>query len=276
MKKMDAILCTSLTPNNLSLQQKAIHSWRDAGFDAISVNCKEEISQLSSNFTDIKFVKIDRDAREKHGKPLVYLDDVLTALNTTNASISGIINSDIILRAPGLSSKLNDKIKGHCFLGNRINVPKITKTDGTRYVLGYDYFIFDPSLPPQIPKTNFCLGMPWWDYWLPMAANLFGFSTVYIDSNIAFHQSHSTNWENNTFYQYGFEMKEILQEHLGDACRQQLEKFISTYFDKDIKKCQIASRALESNQTDPAILPPFAEALCAFIKHSAKTTELRS
>ena len=268
------ILCTSLTPHNFSLQHKAVSSWREAGFGVLSVNCDEERSILTGEFTNVDFIRVGRDARKNHGKPLVYLDDVLAALTNTQASIVGIINADIILRAPELAKNLKSKIEGQCYLGNRTDLHEINETDGPRYRLGYDFFLFDPSFPGRIPPSKFCLGMPWWDYWLPLAALFSGVSIAYIDSDIAFHQLHLTNWQNDAFYQYGFQTRELLSENLNHPCRQQLEQFITNHFDKDIRKRQRALRALDLRQTDRAIVPPFAEALCAFIRHSARTVSL--
>ena len=273
MKKMHGILCTSLTPNNLSLQNKAVSSWREIGFDVISVNCEEEISQLNGQVPNVDFISMGRDSRKKHGKPLIYLDDALAALTTTKASIYGIINADIILSAPGLTTKLKEGIKGKCFFGNRIEVQKIDETVGSRNMLGYDFFIFDPELPARIPASNFCLGMPWWDYWLPLSSLLTGFSNVYIDSRIAFHQSHTINWHNDTFYQYGFHARELIAKFIkkdrGKTFKQQFDKFIKIHFANNIKKRQHALQGLDICQTDRLTLPPFAEALCAFIRHSA-------
>lgn len=272
---ISGILCTSLMPNNFDLQYKAVSSWREAGFEIISVNCEEEISQLNGKFIDVKFISVSRDARLEYGKPLVYIDDALAALTTTKASINGIINSDIVLRAPGLSEKLEDVIKGKCLFANRTDVYKIKETYGPHYKLGYDLFLFDPSLPIRIPTSNFCLGMPWWDYWLPVAAMLTGFLPVYIDSHIAFHQKHTTNWANDTFYDYGAQMRRLLvnqfDSNQGYDFKQDLEKFITVYFGKNIKKRQDALCAMDLRQTDRLILPPFAEAICAFIRYSAKT-----
>lgn len=273
IEKMPGILCTSLMPNNLVLQQKAVSSWRDAGFDVISVNCEEEISQLKCEFADVDFIKVNRDARKRHGKPLVYLDDVLAALKKTKAPITGIINSDIILRAPELSKKIKESIESRCFLGNRIDVQKIDLVKGDRYSLGYDYFIFDPKLLDKLCSTEFCLGMPWWDYWLPIAGLNAGFSTIYINTNIAYHEFHNTNWANDTFYRYGLKTKMIMLKYFetkqGKIIKQQLSDFISVYFAKDACKYEDAIRAFDENHTNQSILPSFAVALCAFIKQSA-------
>lgn len=281
-EKMSGILCTSLIPNNFALQHKAVSSWHDAGFGVISVNCKEEISQLNGEFIDVDFIKVDRDAREKHGKPLVYLDDALAALKTTKASIHGIINADIILRAPGLSGKLENIIEGQCFFANRtdVHVIKDVDMDGSYYKLGYDLFLFDPLLSTRIPVNDFCLGMPWWDYWLPVAALLTGFAPVYLDSHIAFHQTHIVNYENDAFYEYGIQMRNLLikcfDNDQGDVFKQQLGNFILVYFKDNKKIMQNALRALDvsHHHNDRSILPPFAEALCAFIKHYSNTCYL--
>lgn len=277
---MPGILCTSLTPDRILIQHKAVESWQDAGFDIVSINCKEEIDILRREFTDVDFIQASRDAREFHKKPLVYFDDVICALTKFETTMVGIINSDIVLRSPDLSEKLENYIEGRCFFCNRINVHEINETDGKVYGFGFDLFIFDPSLLKRIPASSFCLGMPWWDYWLPMAALISGFKAVCMDAGVAFHQTHPINYENHNFYRYGVHMWRILKEHLtngrDDTVKQKLKTFVEVHFECDIRNRQDAVWVMDTFEIEASLLPAFAEMLCSFITYSAdkKTFEV--
>ncbi|BBO73743.1 hypothetical protein DSCW_11600 [Desulfosarcina widdelii] len=271
---MRGLLCTSLTPGSKSLQKLAVESWRNAGFDAVSVNCGEEIGSLKQEFPKVTFIEAIRDARSLHNRPLVYLDDIIFSLEKTNKRpIFGIINSDIVLRSPGLNRMLQSYIHNHLYFSSRIDVDEINKTDGCLYELGFDFFAFDPSMVEKIPNSHFCIGAPWWDYWLPMAALLSGFKTVQIEPGIAFHRRHPVKYENEAFYHYGRHMRQLLVTHMtggnGLETKQALEEFIDGFFEKDVAKKKKLDNALNSKIVKDTFLPLFAESICMFVKQTA-------
>jgi len=60
--RIEGIICTSLTPNNLPLQQKTVNSWRYAGFKVIPVSSADEIYNIKLTISGDYFIKADQDA----------------------------------------------------------------------------------------------------------------------------------------------------------------------------------------------------------------------
>jgi hypothetical protein len=49
-------------------QRLCVRSWLDCGFKVISVNPREEVSELAARYPDVSFVAVDRDARALFGR----------------------------------------------------------------------------------------------------------------------------------------------------------------------------------------------------------------
>jgi hypothetical protein len=61
--------------------------------------------------------------------------------------------------------------------------------------MGFDYFFFGRALAVAVePAAEFCLGMPWWDYWLPALALGSGAPASKTDAPVGFHVAHPCAW----------------------------------------------------------------------------------
>ena len=45
-------------------------------------------------------------------------------------------------------------------------------TGAETYSIGYDYFLMSGDLLGDFADSPFCMGMPFWDYWMPLVALL--------------------------------------------------------------------------------------------------------
>jgi hypothetical protein len=73
------VFVTSLAPKGRpGVQEQAIASWLALDARVISVNTAKEISQLSPQFPGITFAPLARTAQAEAGRPVPYLDDLLT------------------------------------------------------------------------------------------------------------------------------------------------------------------------------------------------------
>lgn len=199
-------LATSIAPYNLKSQQQAVASWLALGFSVISVNAAEEIVALEAEFPAVRFVAVARDARGRHGKPLVYINDVLDILGGCGTPICGIINSDILLRV-GDNQAFVDFVRreasGAMLFGSRINVASGDEVAGDEHRSGFDYFFFDRALIPLYHPGDFCFGIPWWDYWFPLVPFLSGIPTRRLVSPVAFHPLHEDRWSKPAWKEFG-------------------------------------------------------------------------
>ncbi len=161
-------LVTSVTPRNVENQRRAMDSWRRAGFSVTSLNVESEISQTRKLFPDIDFQPVTRDASAECGRPLVYLDDVLAFLRKNGTQVCGLINSDIHLRADEVTVQyVVEQARGSLLLACRTDVEALDRRCGEVFKHGFDVFLFDKEILDLVPSSRFCLGQPWWDYWLP-------------------------------------------------------------------------------------------------------------
>ena len=205
---------TSIAPHNIELQKSAISSWLKLDFEVISLNSKAEIEQIEGHFPGVVFKEATRDASGLTGKPFVYLDDLLEVLYASGSDVCSILNSDIYLDVdqefPGF---LGEAVQGGLIFGSRIDVTSLATLEGQEYFQGFDYFFFSRSIIKEYRKTDFCLGVPWWDYWVPLFAILKGLPVKQLLTPIAYHLEHPIRW--NVQYLTGF--GDRLMDYLMDA-----------------------------------------------------------
>jgi len=208
-------LATSIPPFNLDTHKTCVASWIEFGFDVISINKSDEISILENEFPNVKFIESKKNSSKHFGKPLIYIDELVSALARVESDIVGICNSDIYINSPRhLQIKIREMLDDSLIALQRTDVD----SDGNKKIFkdGFDLFVFKKDLLSIIPETEkingepgFCLGMPWWDYFIPIIflhnkKSLLRFVVdrgKFLDHNIIFHQEHKSGW-NPISYNY--------------------------------------------------------------------------
>jgi glycosyltransferase involved in cell wall biosynthesis len=202
--KNSVTIATSIAPAKIGLQVDALKTWEELGFGIISVNTGSEIRTLQRHFANVQFVEAHRDAHSLAGKPFVYLDDVLQTLAKTQNQVCGIVNSDIFLSANGAQLKfITERSSGAFVFGSRIDVDSPQDFNGEEYYGGFDYFFFDKALISLYQETDFCLGLPWWDFWLPLVPIIKDVPVSRLITPFAYHVKHKQNWEQQFFEVFG-------------------------------------------------------------------------
>jgi len=200
----DITIATSIIPRNFDLQHAAIDSWRKLGFKVISLNSAAEASIVAQNFPDISLTIVNRTAEATAGKPYIFFDDVVAALSVEQATVCGIVNSDILLMADaGFADFIAETVGNGLVFGSRIDVESMADLDGEEYISGFDFFFFNKASLEIFPKSEFCLGVPWWDYWAPFVSLITGLSCNELISPVAFHLKHEAKWSGELFCDYG-------------------------------------------------------------------------
>jgi hypothetical protein len=223
------LLVTSIAPHNIENQQRAIESWLRLGFAVTSLNAPSEIEELKPFFGNVEFVAVQRDAQADCGKPLVYLNDVVAFLGSHGTPVCGLINSDIHLRAtPETVRYLLEEAKNSMVLASRTDVKTLDDATGEVYKFGFDVFLFDRAILETLPSTEFCLGQPWWDYWLascfinsPQSAPC-KFSLKLAAFPFAVHVRHEKYWDRGGNYEkYGLHFAKHLDQRTHTALLEQ-------------------------------------------------------
>ena len=214
---------TSIAPSRIDVQQRAVQSWIEQGFEVMSLNVQEEIDRLSDDFPGVHFVRAKRNGRKRLGKPYVFVNDMFAALRQSGRKVVGIINSDIILRAgEGLNDMLRREAGGSLLYGSRIDIDRLDDETGRHYNRGFDLFFMDRDIIRDMPDNGFMLGMPWWDYWFPCLMLTRGIATKRIKNPGAFHLWHKPNYSTENSVAFGADFAEIFSGlpfmHLHDQC----------------------------------------------------------
>ncbi|NJO46845.1 MAG: glycosyltransferase [Oscillatoriales cyanobacterium RM2_1_1] len=214
------IVVTSIAPGNLETQTAAIASWQGLGFSVISLNAPEEIQQIQSVYPTVKFQAATRTAQAQAGKPLVYLDDLIKCLQDSNSQVCGIINADIQLKAGSdFLDFILENSKNAVVFGSRVEVKLAAEIAGATiagrvYDKGFDFFFFDPEFLTELPNSLFCLGLPWWDFYIPLIAIQKQWRLKQLITPVAYHVHHAVNYSNENWQIYGLEFARFVEERL--------------------------------------------------------------
>ncbi|TAN45970.1 MAG: hypothetical protein EPN22_00450 [Nitrospirae bacterium] len=212
------VIATSIAPNNIGAQQAAVASWTDLGFRVVSLNIAEEIPRLAGHFPDVMFIRAARSAEYLAGRPLVFINELIDYLKGCGSKICGIVNSDIHFRADqGFAAFLMEQARDSLVFGARVDVDALDSAKGEFYVYGFDYFFFDISVLDCYPSEDFCIGAPWWDYWMLSTPILQGKLLKELVSPIAFHVKHEFNYSPDHWYGFAKKLLKHVNKELYDA-----------------------------------------------------------
>lgn len=213
---------TTINPNdNFEAQSKAVSSWSNK-YQVYSVNTKEEIEKINSLYPNVTFVET-KDTFNYKTKKLIKLNSILSAIDITCKSETvAIVNSDIILNKD-IYLNINQRylING-LFIGTRYEL------DGDKkypFIYGYDVFIFNSKYTNIFKNDKYVIGMPWWDYWVPLACIKNGMNLYHIKDELIYHITHEINYDMNIWLEFG---KNLYQDIVVDTFNKKmsLEDFI--------------------------------------------------
>lgn len=196
-------LVTTLSPDNIANQQNAVESWQQAGFRVIALNSQEDIAALRPHFPNVDFVTAFRDARGRYGQHYIYFRDLLHCCQEQSSDICGIVKSDLILRNDGFAALLQKEAPGSIVFGSRYDISAPDSTEGTIHNGAFDFLFFDKHVIPDYPMESFCLGLPWWDYWVLILALASDVPAKLLLSPIAYHVVHTSRPNLETWHTLG-------------------------------------------------------------------------
>lgn len=202
------VISTTIAPQgDINNQQIAIHTWVECGFKVIAVNTPEEITFLKSAFPFVEFIPAERTGSKKYQKPYIYLDDILKCLYNYSSRISGIVNSDIHFLNKNIHSCIYREANSAFVFGSRIDIESFSSINSGKNYAGFDYFFFDKRIIPCFPKDEFCLGLPWWDYWIILIPLAYKIPVKRITVPFAYHLIHTPgNLDTNSWIPLGIRL----------------------------------------------------------------------
>jgi len=189
-------------PIGETYQRLCIESSIACGFRIISVNDREEISQLSMQYPEVTFVQADRNASEISGRKTPFIADLLTALSKTPENTVGIINSDILFEPSGFwLEELPQAVKHSVVLSRRYDTVSLSRSIPEKYLWGFDSLFFEKERISGIMENSlpFAMGMPWWDCWLPVALAFKGCEIRMLESPSIIHLDHGKGFNRRSW-----------------------------------------------------------------------------
>lgn len=248
---------TSLVPGSRQeIQQRAVASWRKLGAKVLSFNREREIPALIPDFPGVVFCDPKRDAAVQTGKPLIYLADILNHLVQTESGPFGLVNSDIQLDPPaGFLDRMGAEAQGALVVTTRVEIETPDSRVGKRNLSGFDAMFLDADVAARMTDYGFCLGMPFWDYWMPMTAAISGMPFKQITTDVAYHPSHEVAWSDKQFLFSDMYVR-FLQDEIAKAGAASLVEtpafiFLQGYFSYYYNKIQARLLARTSPDFPP-------------------------
>jgi Flp pilus assembly protein TadD len=179
-------------------QRLCISSWIAAGFRVLSINDRDEIAALSSRYPGVEFVVTERNASAWTGRKNPYIADLLEALKDVPEPVVGIINSDLVFEStPAWERNLPAALSGAIVIGHRYDATSLLKGALRRFWPGFDYFFFDKAMAKTLSADAmpFAMGLPFWDYWVPIAAAVSGRKVNVLERPSVVHLMHAHGYE---------------------------------------------------------------------------------
>ncbi len=199
------VAVTSLPPSVDDRHRTAGHSFVAAGFAAVgSVNAPAEIETLRREFPEVSFVAGSDAAVRDFGRPYAALPDLLEAGLAAGAGTVAVINADIVLGpSQGLASRLCRAARGGAVLACRVDMDDLLARSGQYHDVGFDLCAVDAAVAGRLDLEGFFLGLPWWDYALPLAVLAAGGSLGFAAAPVPRHPVHAQAWSHRHFLTLG-------------------------------------------------------------------------
>lgn len=216
---------TTINPyGNFEVQSHSINTWSKY-YQVYSVNLKEEIEKIKDIYPNVIFIETNNTFNYKN-KRLIKLDAILEAIEEKSSGIVAIINSDIKLKEDSEININKRYLKNGVFIGTRYEL------DGDKkypFIYGYDIFIFDSKYTNIFKNDKYVIGMPWWDYWVPISCVKNGLNLYHIKDELIYHTTHETNYDYNIWLKFGESLyNDIIVDLLGYDKTLPLSNFYSS------------------------------------------------
>jgi hypothetical protein len=250
-------LATSIAPVDINKQAFCIKTWLQQGCRVLSFNTADEIERIQgerhANLKEVEFVPVQKTAKAETGKDLVLLRDIVAHYQKEDPkTVLGIVNSDILIEQHiDLLSFARRYCAGDaCLISSRVDLEDFWNREGQIFMGGFDAFFFrSPHLEGYPMDSEFAIGAPWWDYFLPHFLRQ-ALPVVHYPQPIPFyHKQHTTNYSSSTWIHYGEhflkhvdpELHEKLGELKGDGYRMEflarLVGQLTRHFYRNCKTC---------------------------------------
>ena len=187
------IILTTISPTNIDNQQQAVNSWLKLGHTVYSLNSKNDIEQIKSNF-DIEFVEVENLGTTEFKKDYVRLNAFTDWIKENGSAL--IINSDIEIYG---DVEIKDEPKTIQVFSR--NDYAVNINNSIKFNSGFDAFYLTKEFCMWIPKSRLVIGQCHWDYYLPLMAIKHGFILKSPDKSNMYHKKHKLQYDGGKWKQ---------------------------------------------------------------------------
>ncbi len=185
------------------LVRRCVESWQANGFDVLSVHNEAERDLIGAGLPGVTYRFVEEDL-PPGARKMPSFAAFLSVLPPDEPI--GIINADLFMPpCLDLAARMDRLARQSTLILHRWEVPSLARREGKRFDLGVDLFAFTPALiAPALSglvEHPYQLGVPWWDYALPLAASLYSPLSLVSDP-ILLHQTHEQAWNDREWHDF--------------------------------------------------------------------------
>ena len=203
-----------------------LDSWRDHGFEPVTVNSEVEVLKLPLEEWGVRKIEVSRNAAEDYGKPFVYLDDFYGKISEDTDRVMVFANADIFF---DFTDEQVDKIRnlrpGEAIVLRRIDIDDLDRSNPEEYTGGYDFLAMHSRDLARFESDLFALGVPWWDHFVPLIMRMTGMTSVFLEPSGIFHLRHEERWSGWMRFEVGNRFLKAVIDATRDAKSADAEKY---------------------------------------------------
>lgn len=186
------VAVTSLVPRACPRQTAALNSWIDFGLTIHCVNTAAEIDTLRPLYPQVGRWHPSEDQATGFSKKTATINSLLDVSIRIDAPVL-IINSDCETYGDP-DCIVHEMAARTLVMGVRHNYAGYRHIQASREAWGIDAFVITPSMASDMPRLGFGIGVPVWDYWIPLHFQQAGFSIVAASDPWLYHKTHVLAW----------------------------------------------------------------------------------
>lgn len=193
-----------------------VRSWRDNGFEPLSINRPDEADTVKAlGLLDVLPATMKEASwTNRYGPPLGDVFDILP-----RNELVALTNADIFMLKCDLAPLLRRDHADCMVLARRSDVSHLGAPECETFELGFDFFSFNPAhiaaVTGNASVRRFQLGAPWWDYVFPLACKK-SVVAKSLREPVLVHQLHPDRWDQSVWNHLAIEAGRTLEEFSPD------------------------------------------------------------
>lgn len=220
---------TTIVPVGIPAQLDTLETWHKAHGQPIrTLNHSREYHAIKDELPDW-IEPVECRFAQSYGRDYLPFTALLAAIRARVEAPEDrilFVNSDISIADPEALDGLRDG-QVDMYFASRMDVHPDGRVEA-RYRYGYDVISLRNAAAGVLDMPDFYVGLPWWDYILPLSAIIGGHRVRRVDCEAFHHVLHPQRWSRVSFDHIGWTcMKMLLPEELtaGTPSSDRVQKF---------------------------------------------------